>query len=515
MLLIMLDDSDCSNLRVLLLYPNHRSISLVPPSMALFASLLKAKGIKVELFDTSFYKVTDEELDSDRIREKNLTVRAVTDDSLVIPYKYSDVYEDFNQKIEEYRPHLVLTTVTDSTFDFGIQLLRKVRSHNFISVFGGVFPTFASEVAIKYPEIDIVCVGEGEYAIIDLCSRVSKGESYLDIPNLWIKTKGGSIFKNKLRPPTNVDELPPLDFSIFDEKRLYRMMGGKVYKMLPVETHRGCPYMCTYCGSPTQRQFYLDQTNSCFYREKSLEKVKETLHYDVKRWKPGYIFFWADTFLAYTEEKIEEFCRFYSDIQIPFYVQARPETITDYKLKKLKEVGLDRVGVGIEHGNEDYRNKVLKRYYKNSQAVASLEIIRKNGVRFSLNNIIGLPEETPELAMDTVELNRQIKGFDDASCSIFQPYYGTSLRELCVQKGYIKPGLICPHNASGSLLNMPQFPKERIASLARTFILYVRLPKERWNEVKIAESFTPEGNAMFKQLSREVREKFFVPESDL
>ena len=144
-----------------------------------------------------------------------------------------------------------------------------------------------------------------------------------------------------------------------------------------------------------------------------------------------------------------------------------------------------------------------------------MEIVRKHGISFSLNNIIGLPDETPELTMDTVELNRSIKGFEDSSCSIFQPYYGTPLRALCVEKGYISPDLICPHNASDSLLNMPSFPKERISGLARTFSLYIRLPKDRWDEIKVAEKFTEEGNAMFEKLSQEVIEKFFVPESDL
>ncbi|MDP6781862.1 MAG: hypothetical protein QGH32_08970, partial [Alphaproteobacteria bacterium] len=44
-----------SDFRVLLIYPNQRAESLVPPSIAMFSRLLKDRGFKVDLFDSSFY----------------------------------------------------------------------------------------------------------------------------------------------------------------------------------------------------------------------------------------------------------------------------------------------------------------------------------------------------------------------------------------------------------------------------------------------------------------------------
>jgi hypothetical protein len=32
--------------------------------------------------------------------------------------------------------------------------------------------------------------------------------------------------------------IPPIDFSIFEGDRFYKHMRGKVYRMLPVETHK-------------------------------------------------------------------------------------------------------------------------------------------------------------------------------------------------------------------------------------------------------------------------------------
>ena len=47
--------------------------------------------------------------------------------------------------------------------------------------------------------------------------------------------------------------------------------------------------------------------------------------------------------------------------RLPFWMQTRPETINDYNMKKLKSVGLHRVSFGVEHGNEEFRARVLKR----------------------------------------------------------------------------------------------------------------------------------------------------------
>ena len=106
--------------------------------------------------------------------------------------------------------------------------------------------------------------------------------------------------------------------------------------------------------------------------------------------------------------------------------------------------------------------------------------------------------------MDTIELCRQIEGWDDCKSSIFQPYYGAGLRDYCIKKGYVSKDLLCQDNTEDSVMTMPMFSKAEIAGLYRAFVLYLRLPKDRWPEIKIAERFTDEGNKMFEKLKQEV-----------
>ena len=491
------------NFKVLFLYPNDRHVSIVPTGIAILSSLLKRENFSVDLFDTSLYPI--EGLDHDEVREKNLSVRKVKD-SDKIKLKDSEKFTDFFEKVASFKPNIIAAHVTDSYVTQTIELLKSVKQFDFLTVWGGAFASYAPERAINYQEVDVICTGEGENAFLTLCKRLSEKKDIIDIPGLWIK-KEEKITKNPLGKLVAVKDLPPQDFDIFEEKRLHVMMRGKMFKMLPVETYRGCPYKCTFCCSPTAVEMYKDKDsgpNQIFYRMYSAKKIKEDLAYYVERYNPEFFFFTADTFLSISKKELQEFCDIYSKIKLPFLIQSRPETISDYNIKKLKEVGLSRFAVGVEHGNEKYRANMIKRHYSNYNLLKSLKILADNKISFSVNAIVGFPDETYDLAMDTVELCRQIEGWDDCKTSIFQPYYGSTLREYCIKKGYIQKDLLCTDYTDVSLMNMPMFSKEEISGLYRTFILYMRLPKDRWPEIKVAEKFIPEGNKMFEKLTTEV-----------
>ena len=96
----------------------------------------------------------------------------------------------------------------------------------------------------------------------------------------------------------------------------------------------------------------------------------------------------------------------YEDFKLPFWCQTRVETVTHERIKKLKNIGLHMLAFGMEHGNEKFRADVIDRKYSNKSAIEALQIPHEYGVPFTVNNIIGFPGETRELAFDTVEINR-------------------------------------------------------------------------------------------------------------
>ena len=223
-----------------------------------------------------------------------------------------------------------------------------------------------------------------------MCGRIEKKQEYTDVTNLWVKVDGKIVRKNSISKPVDINENPLLDISLFEDQRLYRPMAGKVYKMLPVETIRGCPFTCRFCNSPDQMKLYKG-LGSNFYRKKKMDLVYKELKYFKEVHKVEYNYFWADTFLGMSNNELDEFCEMYSDINLPFWMQTRPETINDDNMRKLKSVGLHRISFGVEHGNEEFRKKILDRKWKNKDILEKLKIPKKYNISFSANNITGFP----------------------------------------------------------------------------------------------------------------------------
>ena len=278
--------------------------------------------------------------------------------------------------------------------------------------------------------------------------------------------------------------------------------------MFPVETIRGCPYTCTFCNSPDQMNMYNKETDGGFFRKKRVDLISKELKHFKNDLGVEYNYFWADTFLALSDKELDEFCEMYSDIKLPFWMQTRPETLTEYKVKRLKEVGLHRFNVGIEHGNDEFRRKILRRSWKNKDIIEVLKIPHRHGVQFTCNNIVGFPTETRELAMETIELNWHVNA-DSQNLNAFVPFHGVPLRTMCEDLGLVKPGQITKCVTNDPQIDMPQFPKAEVLGLTKCFVLYVKFPKSRWKDIRRAEKDTPEGNKILSELREECQDKYF------
>jgi anaerobic magnesium-protoporphyrin IX monomethyl ester cyclase len=104
----------------------------------------------------------------------------------------------FMHKIIDLTPTVVCISVLSSYVPIAKKLTRLIRNNSSaLIVWGGVHPTICPESCIK--EVDIICRGEGEGALVDLVERLRDGKEYLDVKNLWINNKG-NIIKNPMRP---------------------------------------------------------------------------------------------------------------------------------------------------------------------------------------------------------------------------------------------------------------------------------------------------------------------------
>ena len=273
----------------------------------------------------------------DKYKAATLQIQPYQKAKKQVPLYTTNVYEEFNKEVADFEPDLIACSATEDLFPYAMKLLRNLRTKGKAkTILGGLFATFAPDKAIQPPEIDIICLGEGKYPLVELCKRIDKGQSYTDIPNLWVK-QDGVVVKNKMTSLTDIDHLPLLDLEIFDESRYYRPFAGKIYRTIPVETHRGCPYSCAYCNSPSKEKLYKDE-NLKFSRLKSIESLRRELLFYKNEMQVEYLFFWANTFLALSNQYLEELAEMYiSEIGLPFWCQTRPETLSEERVQILKK----------------------------------------------------------------------------------------------------------------------------------------------------------------------------------
>lgn len=246
-----------------------------------------------------------------------------------------------------------------------------------------------------------------------------------------------------------------------------------------------------------------------FLRRKRMERVRQEITYLIERYEPEFFYLIDDSFLARPQKEIDDFIEMYKEFKIPFWFNTRAETVTPDRLQRLRSINCYRISIGLEHGNEEFRRTKLKRFASNEELLEAFEHLAASDVAFSVNNIIGFPEETRELIFETIEFNRMLRGYDTITVSIFTPYHGTELRQTAIDLGYLPGDTFTTHTTSSSLLNMPDLTSTQIDGLMRTFTMYVDFPQSYWPKIRVAEEFTEEGNQMFEELSALYRRVYF------
>jgi radical SAM superfamily enzyme YgiQ (UPF0313 family) len=108
----------------------------------------------------------------------------------------------------------------------------------------------------------------------------------------------------------------------------------------------------------------------------------------------------------------------------------------DYEtLKIMREAGLRHVVVGYETGNEQILKNIKKGVTK-EQAIQFTRDCKKLGLSIHGAFIMGLPGETRETILETIEFAKQLD-LNSIQASLASPYPGTEFYELCKKEGWI------------------------------------------------------------------------------
>ena len=470
-------------MKILIVYPNLPMMMTPALSVGLFTSICKEMDVEVDLFETTAY--TDDINTGMRLKTKLGNGRMFKPEDLSVMVKPTNyIIPDFIEKVNKFKPDLLLFSVVEDTLKDTKLLLNNVKDKNIPHLVGGVWPINAPEKCLREDCIDTICRFEGELVLIDVIKSFKLNEDWRKVKGIWYK-KDGHIFKNDNQPLVNLNKILP-DYSLYPSERFNRPMGGKIVKSVGVETYRGCPYKCTFCNSPMTRS--LDKN---YLRRKSIETVEAELNNYVKLYNPNFWFIIDDSFVARPKKELFELLKVLKKFNIPWWCNTRLENVDKDILDAMKEAHCSRITFGIESGDEDYRNKYLFRNVSDELYLEKADILNNSGIPYSLNIVIGFPDETREMVMKGAKLIKQIGGNDSLSVSIFIPYHGTVLRNIAIEKGYLDRNWTSGHGylVNGSPLKMPKpfLQNDEITDLANKFKYYTFFDEKYWPDIDAAK----------------------------
>ncbi len=378
-------------------------------------------------------------------------------------------YETFNlpgflAAVKEYGPDLVAFTSDYTQFSHVQRMSAELKKTGYrgLTIAGGPHPSLYPDCLQEAPGLDAICIGEGEGAISDVAERLERRQPITDVSNLWVRTPGG-IVRNPPRPfIADLDTIPFGDRELFDYQKIIDSDFDRALFMLS----RGCPFNCTYCGSPAMGK--LQQGKYVRFRsvDNGLDEVAQVLG----RYRVSSLFF-ADDVFTMDKTYVAEFARKYKErFAIPFEITTRVESSSYEMFAALKEAGCWRVAIGIESGSETFRRERLNRRMSNEEIKQAFADARRAGLLTKSYNIVGFPFETWQLYEETVRLNREIDP-DTHVCYIFNPYPGTKLYEESLAHGFLDRDY-AKHtfvHRTDTPLRMPQFTRSQILKAYRNF----------------------------------------------
>lgn len=361
---------------------------------------------------------------------------------------------------------------------------------------GSYHVTLVPEEVLVLPEVDCVCIGDGEYAELELLDKMTAGEDYTDVESLWFKDENGAFIKNPIRPLfADLDRIPIPDFDLFDYKNLESV---KVNTAIVVVS-RGCFYNCTYCGNGNFRKVYPNKKiyarfrspeNAILYLKTLLSKYPNIQYINFRDAIFNMFPDWFDKFIDLYKE----------EIHLPCTGNIRFDILKEETVKKMKEAGFYTIDMGLESGDQEMRFKYLKRFQTDEMIVNCSNWFHKYGIAQLTYNIIGLPFEDIHKALKTIKLNAKIKS-DRVVPNIFYPYPGTKLYDLSKEAGFLPDGADPDRRVP---LVQPQFPEKEVLFIEAYFMHFVkryklayRLPGrigklyEKWLDSRVTGKWVP------------------------
>jgi radical SAM superfamily enzyme YgiQ (UPF0313 family) len=334
-------------------------------------------------------------------------------------------------EIKRLDPDIVGITCSSVTYQRCVETAKAVKEvkPSCKVVVGGWHPSYLPDSMLQHPEIDYVVVGEGERAMVELATLITKGDgdrSIATIPGVACRYEGKTI-KNPPKIISNLDQIPYpawhlLPMHIYDRKIDYL----SVRPVDAVNVIRGCPYDCSYCE--TKKLW----GQKC--RAFSPARIAEEIEHMVKNYGSKGIYFVGDNFTINKKHTVE-LCDLIKKhgLDIEWVCDTRVDLISRDLLREMKDAGCRSIFFGVQSGSPRILEK-LNINFTLEQVVQAFKLCREEGILVACSFMLGIPGETVDDMETTYKFAKKLDP-DWCHFYVFIACPNSGLYEEVLQKG--------------------------------------------------------------------------------
>ncbi|HPM76796.1 MAG TPA: radical SAM protein [bacterium] len=338
------------------------------------------------------------------------------------------------ETVRRYDPSIILITANILNSAWTLPMTRRIKQAfpETVLALAGTAATFLTEDLSRQAAADVLVLGEAEYPLDAITTDIEEHGRVRVHDNLWVRDGDDWVRGRFFHRLTDIDALPPSHRRLYFKYEFIRRMPAKRFL-----SGRGCLHQCAYCFNPVLRSHSDTGPGRPFVRmrrpDTMLAEIDAVRAQSVLR----HVHFSDDLFLAFPDW-VAQFTDLYRrECRLPFTINSSADLITDDALDRLAAANCRAVCMGVETGDEQTRKRLLHKSISDRQLIEAAERIRRRGMKLVTYNMIALPDETPEQALQTAEMNHRLHA--DLTHVFFAfPVPKTRMYEEAVQSGHLR-----------------------------------------------------------------------------
>jgi len=437
--------------KVLFINPSKWRRGITPIWIASHSALLKSKEHQVKLFDATFYKKWS--IDEVAFNTANGQHKPSAY-SQFIKLNEKDIISELQKCVDEYKPDIIFWSAVSShihgegeyvNIQYGYELINQLNT-TALYITGGIQATARPEEMLKFfPKVNYFIGGESELVLCEIADNIKDTHKISQIKGITFLDEGEVVTNPEQQIINDLDIIPPYDYSLFEDQIFFRPYNGKVVRAVDYELSRGCIYACSYCVETIIQGYYgFTEVNrgvlknvKGYLRNKSAERIFNELKELHNKYGITLIRCQDTNFLTIDKKMLAELSELMeeSNLEVKLYIETRPEGINSSKVTQLKKLKVDGIGMGIEVSDEDFRMGSLNRFASQIKIIEAFKSLREGGIKRTAYNIIGLPEQTESMIIESIKFNRLIDP-DNITVAFYSPYIGTPEQEKSHEMNY-------------------------------------------------------------------------------